>query len=87
MKYRNARDVFPPELLRQLQQYAGGEAVYIPRPAARRPWGSANGSREELARRNERMRREKREGATIEELAQRYYLACDTVRRIVYGKG
>ena len=29
-KYRNAQDVLPDKLLRELQQYAAGETLYIP---------------------------------------------------------
>ena len=30
MKYRNASEIFPDELLREIQKYSSGELVYIP---------------------------------------------------------
>ena len=31
MQYKNARDVLPDRLLKELQQYVSGETIYIPR--------------------------------------------------------
>lgn len=30
MKYRNAQDILPDKLLKELQQYVSGETIYIP---------------------------------------------------------
>ena len=30
MKYRNAQDIFPQALLKQIQRYVSGETIYIP---------------------------------------------------------
>ena len=30
MKYKNAKDIFPENLLRQIQKYVSGELIYIP---------------------------------------------------------
>ena len=30
MKYENAKDIFPEDLLRQIQRYVSGKLIYIP---------------------------------------------------------
>ena len=40
LSYKNAKDIFPPELLREIQNYVQGERVYIPQlNNLRRSWG------------------------------------------------
>lgn len=39
MKYKNAKDVFPPNLLKQIQKYVAGELIYIPAGGKRKSWG------------------------------------------------
>ena len=45
MRYLNASDILPDELLREIQKYTQGEAIYIPREQERRKWGESSGSR------------------------------------------
>ncbi len=86
--YRNAAACLPEELLRQLQRYVGGELLYVPVPAgAKKGWGACSGRRERLEARNADMIRSYREGVRTEELAERYGLSVERVRRICYGKG
>ena len=44
MKYRNASEIFPDELLQEIQKYTSGELVYIPEKEKRKEWGSASGA-------------------------------------------
>ncbi|MDD3243240.1 MAG: CD3324 family protein [Eubacteriales bacterium] len=83
MNYRKAQDVFPPELLEQLLEYARGELVYFSADRLRRAWGSASGARAALTARNARIYRDFQRGEDEETLSQRYYLAPDTIRRIL----
>ena len=39
MAYRNARDIFPEGLLRQIQKYVSGETIYIPAGVEKKDWG------------------------------------------------
>ena len=40
MSYIKAEEILPEELIRQIQEYADGVYIYIPRkPGARHPWG------------------------------------------------
>ena len=84
MKYRNAADIFPAELLKEMQKYASGELVYIPQNNERRDWGSSSGARAFYAERNSEIRRKYQEGKKIGELATEYGLSTDTIRRVLY---
>jgi len=97
MKYRNASEVLPDPLLKELQKYAGGEALYIPAAGERKSWGEGSGSRRYYAERNEEIRQKFRRaksrspqdqrscGEIIDALAEEYALSEDRVRKIVYG--
>ena len=87
MKYHRAEDILPASLIKELQQYVQGGYLYIPAPpGTRKGWGENSGSRAELARRNGLIKQQFDQGATLEELAQRYYLSVYTIRKIVYRK-
>lgn len=85
-RYQNAADILPPRLLAELQRYAAGEQLYIPRPTERLPWGAKSGARADLARRNETIRERWREGVPIETLMREFHLGYDSIRKIVHGK-
>lgn len=85
MKYRNASDIFPDELLAEIQRYSSGELVYIPESAQnRKGWGEKSGSRDFYVKRNAEIRRKHREGKSIAELADEFALSTDSIRRILY---
>ncbi len=85
MSYLNADGVLPPELLSELQKYVQGALVYVPRQGPERlGWGRKNGAREELDRRNAAIREAKAHGQTIDQLADRYCLSADGIRKILY---
>ena len=84
MKYRNASEIFPDELLKEIQKYSSGEMVYIPERAVKKGWGEKSGAREYYIERNAEIRTGHREGRSIQSLADEYGLSHDTVRRILY---
>ncbi len=86
MNYENAKDVLPEELLRELQKYAAGKLIYVPRDDGRRRWGEASGYRKALRERNRSIIREFADGADADSLADMYYLTPETIRKIVYSK-
>ena len=86
MKYRNAKDIFPETLLRQIQRYVSGETVYIPAREEKRDWGESSGYQQYLRERNSAIRGEFSGGKAIDALAEQYALSYDTVRRIVYNR-
>lgn len=86
MPYINADQLLPPDLLQEIQKYVQGSLVYIPRqPDNHLGWGSKNGTRASLDRRNAAIREEKRNGRGVEELADAYGISPDGIRKILYG--
>ena len=84
MRYQKAEDVLPAALLEEIQCYADGVYLYIPRRSDRRQsWGNSTRYREELRQRNESIRYLHREGLGAEELAERFHLTVKTIRRIL----
>ena len=82
--YKNAKDVLPEALLRQIWKYVEGENITIPkRQEGRAAWGSLNGSRREYEMRNEQIRQRYAEEATLEELAKEFCLSVESIRKIV----
>lgn len=84
MKYKNASEVLPDELLREIQKYASGEALYIPAAGERKKWGDGSGAKVFYEQRNEEIRYKFSLGAAIEQLAGEYCLSIETIRKIVY---
>ena len=87
MKYVNARDVLPPDILVEVQKYLCGELIYIPkRDSEKAGWGQINGTRKKVFTRNKSIAMAYQGGASIYELMDRYYLSEASIRKIVYNK-
>lgn len=84
MKYKNASDVLPESLLREVQKYAAGETLYFPKDKERKKWGEKNGAREYYRERNEEIRQKYLQKMSIEHLAEEYCLSMETIRKIVF---
>jgi hypothetical protein len=84
MKYRNASDILPDELLKEVQKYTSAEALYIPSKGERKKWGNGSGARAFYEQRNEEIRRKYAQKVGMEELADQYSLSYETIRKIVY---
>lgn len=84
MKYKNAAEILPPELLRELQRYASGELIYVPSKETRKKWGEGSGARQFYATRNEEIRQLYFNGTDVDALAETYALSIDTIRKIVF---
>ncbi|MBI2849988.1 MAG: hypothetical protein HYX80_02980 [Chloroflexi bacterium] len=84
MKYKKASDILPDELLREVQRYIEGEALYIPKGKARKKWGENSGGRSFFIQRNEEIRNKFFHKVSLETLAEEYSLSYETIRKIVY---
>ena len=85
-KYLKADNIFPEELLTEIQKYAQGELIYIPKPKhSREKWGYYTGSRKVISERNDEICRHYQSGETIDTLAVRYYLSVESIKRIIYN--
>jgi hypothetical protein len=86
MKYENAKDILPGELLKEIQKYAAGKLLYVPSGDEKKNWGEASGYRDKLKKRNLMICNKYSNGNTISEIADEYFLSLDTVKKIVYSK-
>lgn len=87
MRYRNAGDLLPEALVKELQRYVQGEYLYIPIDGTQRKgWGERSGARQMLDARNRAIRQAFRQGVSPEVLGEQYHLSPASIRRIVYTK-
>ena len=85
MKYINAAEILPEQLLRELQTYADGDVLYIPKASTKKEWGTSSGSRTFYEERNKEIQRLFKEGHSVDALAKQYGLAYSTIKKIIYG--
>ncbi len=86
MGYRNAQEIFPEGLLKQIQRYVSGETIYVPARDERKAWGETSGYQQYIRERNEKIRADFSAGQGIEELMDKYALSYDSIKRIVYNR-
>ena len=87
MSYIKAEEILPEELIRQIQEYADGVYIYIPRkPGTRHPWGQKTDYKAELKLRNDRIRSDYAAGASVMALSHKYHLSEKSIRRILQKK-
>lgn len=85
MKYINASDVLPDELLKELKKYVAGEIIYIPSDKRRKKWGSSSGAKLFYEERNEEIRYKYFNlNNSIDMLSKEYCLSDETIRKIIY---
>lgn len=85
MKYINAAEILPEKLIREIQMYADGDVLYIPKASSKKEWGSVSGSREFYQKRNKEIQFLFKNGYSIEALSKQYGLAYSTLKKIIYG--
>lgn len=84
MGYKNGKDILPPGLLKQLQDYIQGEIIYIPKKdQTRAGWGENNGTRQSIQRRNVEIFHLYENGSTVTELIRQFHLSEDSIRKII----
>ena len=84
MSYIKAEKILPQELIRQIQEYADGVCIYIPRkPGARHTWGQETNYKAELKLRNDRIRKDYASGERVAALSRKYHLSEKSIRRIL----
>ncbi len=87
MSYIKAEEILPGELIRQIQEYADGVYIYIPRkPGTRRAWGQETDYKAELKIRNDRIRSDYAAGESVAVLTERYHLSEKSIRRILQNQ-
>ncbi|WP_019533858.1 CD3324 family protein [Paenibacillus ginsengihumi] len=83
MGYKNGKDILPPNLLKQLQEYIQGEIIYVPKKEQRAGWGENNGTRQSIQKRNHEIYRLYENGSTVRELIRQFHLSEDSIRKII----
>ncbi len=83
MKYENADNIFPKELLRKIRQYMPEGYVYISPKSGRKEWGSISGQKEELEKRNAQIYEEYQLGKSVAMISKERYLSKGSIYRIV----
>ena len=86
MKYKNASDVLPDKLLREIQKYASGEAIYIPRAEEKSGWGEKSGARVYYEKRNAQICARYKNGETVAGLSEVFSLSQKSIRKIIYAE-
>ena len=87
LKYVNAKDVLPPDILAAVQKYTGGALIYVPKKEAEKiGWGQQNGARAQVHTRNRNIIEAYQQGATVFDLMADYCLSESSIRKIIYTK-
>lgn len=84
MKYKNASDILPESLLKEVQKYAAGETLYFPKDRERKKWGEITGTRSFYKQRNAEIRQKYLQKMSMEHLADEYNLSVETIRKILF---
>ncbi|RDW20096.1 hypothetical protein CWR48_05085 [Oceanobacillus arenosus] len=85
MQYKNAKEVLPPSLLKEMQKYIQGDLIYIPKAKKERAgWGEVSGTRALIAERNEEIFQLYNNGKSFEELERKFHLSIDSIRKVIY---
>ena len=86
MSYVKANSILPEELIKEIQQYIQGETIYIPKEkSSYQKWGSSSGATKAIAERNVSIKNAYKDGFSIDDLAEEYYLSVDTIKKIIYS--
>ena len=86
MKYVNAREVLPPNLLLEVQKYLCGELLYIPKEETKKVgWGQKNGARSHISLRNHNILEAYKSGSSVYELMDVHCLSEASIRKIIYS--
>lgn len=86
MKYINAIEVLPKELISEIQKYVEGNILYIPNKSGKRmEWGEKTGAKNKCRQRNNEIRSLYKNGESLDELSKKYYLAIETIKKIIYS--
>jgi Mor family transcriptional regulator len=87
LRYVNAKDVLPPDVLTEVQKHTCGVLIYIPKKDCEKAgWGQINGTRALVSMRNRCIIEAYRNGTPIIDLMDMYYLSEASIRKIIYSK-
>ncbi|WP_296021877.1 CD3324 family protein [uncultured Treponema sp.] len=84
MNYVKAKNVLPSGLLEKIQEYAAGTYLYIPQKCeSRKNWGESKDSKAWYKSRNQRIYKNYKEGFSVSEISQEFFLSEKSIYRII----
>ena len=84
MKYENAQNILPSEIIEVIQGYIDGGYLYIPKKDEnKKRWGENSNIKEKLKQRNREIYNRYLTGTSVKELTNTYYLTDSSIRRIL----
>lgn len=86
MGYKNAVELLPPNLLKDLQEYFSGGIIYVPKTSKKARWGELSGIRKNIDMRNQDIKKMFKTGMKVSQLADAFYLSEETIKKIVYSR-
>jgi len=81
MSYKNANDVLPKKLIKEIQTYVNGINLYIPGVIKKET--SDSDYRREIKERNKQIWNSYQAGNTVSELASKFFLSEKSIYRIL----
>jgi DNA-binding NarL/FixJ family response regulator len=85
MRYVRVDRILPENLIKEIQKYIQGEYIYIPsQPEIRKRWGENSKTREYIQSRNADILSKYRNGYTVSNLAEEFFLSESSIKKIVY---
>lgn len=84
MKYINAAEILPPDLLIEIQKYVDSGLIYIPEND-KKQWGMVSGTKDFYIKRNQEIKEKYKSGYSIDKLSELYGLAYNTIKKIIYS--
>ena len=83
MKYVNAKDVLPAEILSEVQKYTCGTLIYVPKHEGKKAhWGQLSGSKKLVYNRNEKIAEAYRSGTKVHDLMRMYCLSEASIKKL-----
>lgn len=84
MNYKNAKNILPRQLLKEIQKHIDGELIYIPKLKENRlSWGQNSGAKDILLIRNKEIYYKYESGYTVNEIIKEYNLSESSIRKII----
>ncbi len=83
MKYKNAKEILPEQLLKEIQKYTQGEIIYVPKDEKREAWGKHTGTKIALEKRNKAIFMMHKKGQKINHIGNQYHLSESSIRKII----
>ena len=84
MGYIHALEILPEDLIEQIQAYADGQVIYIPKIKSKKcKWGEKTDTKAYFKERNLEIYHSYKNGTTMFELSEKYFLTPKSIQRII----